>query len=128
MPSGDSVLWLLPAAVSLALENSPNATMIMARRHKKAIISSVDRKGASMIIALPPDIENALAEQARKRGTTPERLVLDTLREQWIPGTGHAEGTREPLGDEWEALLLRVGSPAGISLSDDATSRESLYE
>ena len=82
-----------------------------------------------MIITLPPDIENALAEQANKRGMTPERLVLDTLREQLMPVTLAPLGvTQVPPYDEWEALLLSVDSPAGVSLSDDATSRESLYD
>jgi hypothetical protein len=82
-----------------------------------------------MIITLPPDIENALAEQAHKRGRTPERLVLDTLREQLILVTPTHGGVRqEPPCDEWETLLLSIGSPAGVSLSDDATGRESLYD
>ena len=82
-----------------------------------------------MTITLPPDIENALAEQAHKRGMTPERLVLDTLREQLMLVTPtHGGVTQEPPCDEWETLLLSVGSPAGVSLSDDATSRESLYD
>jgi len=34
-----------------------------------------------MKITLTPDIENALAKKAKKNGTTPERLALDTLRE-----------------------------------------------
>ena len=31
-------------------------------------------------ITLPADIEGPLTEEARRRGTTPERLALDTLR------------------------------------------------
>jgi hypothetical protein len=34
-------------------------------------------------IALPADIEGPLAEEARRLGTTPERLVLDTLRQRF---------------------------------------------
>ena len=37
-----------------------------------------------MIITLTPDIEKALAEQARKLGTTPEQLALDSLRERFV--------------------------------------------
>jgi hypothetical protein len=37
-----------------------------------------------MIITLTPDIEKALAEQARKLGTTPEQLALDSLLERFI--------------------------------------------
>ncbi len=35
-----------------------------------------------MTITLTPEIESAIAEEARKQGTTPEVLVLDCL-----PGT-----------------------------------------
>lgn len=33
-------------------------------------------------ITLTPDMERALTEQARKLGTTPEQLIIDSLREQ----------------------------------------------
>ena len=36
-------------------------------------------------ITLPADIEGPLAEEARRRGTTPERLALDTLRLRFAP-------------------------------------------
>jgi hypothetical protein len=36
-------------------------------------------------ITLPAEIEGPLAEEARRRGTTPERLALDTLRLRFIP-------------------------------------------
>ena len=45
-------------------------------------------------ITLPPDIEGPLAEQARQRGTTPERLALDSLRMLFVPDAVQAdEGT-----------------------------------
>jgi hypothetical protein len=34
-----------------------------------------------MTITLPPEIEAPLAEQARQRGTTPESLAVETLRQ-----------------------------------------------
>jgi hypothetical protein len=37
-----------------------------------------------MIITLTPDIEKALAEQARKLGTSPEQLALDSLWERFV--------------------------------------------
>jgi hypothetical protein len=39
-------------------------------------------------ITLTPDIERALLEQARKRGTTVERLALESLHEQFVAETG----------------------------------------
>jgi hypothetical protein len=38
-----------------------------------------------MEIVVPPEIEQVLVEEARKRGTTPELLALDSLRERFIP-------------------------------------------
>lgn len=37
-----------------------------------------------MIIALTPDLEQALATEARKLGCTPEALVLDSLRTRFL--------------------------------------------
>jgi hypothetical protein len=37
-----------------------------------------------MIITLTPDIEQALAAEARRRGRTPEQLALDSLRERFL--------------------------------------------
>ena len=36
-------------------------------------------------ITLPDDLETPLAEAARKRGTSPELLALDALRQLFIP-------------------------------------------
>jgi hypothetical protein len=75
-----------------------------------------------MIITITPDIEAALVELARRLGTSPERLALDTLREKI------QSDASEPPREEWEALLFRAGSPAGVSLPDEATTSESLYD
>jgi hypothetical protein len=45
-----------------------------------------------MIIILTPDIEQALATEARKLGLTPEQLALDSLRERFLS----PESTRLP--------------------------------
>jgi hypothetical protein len=37
-----------------------------------------------MISTLTPDIEQALAAEARRRGRTPEQLALDRLRERFL--------------------------------------------
>jgi hypothetical protein len=36
-------------------------------------------------ITLPPEIEEPLAEEARKQGTTPELLAVDCLRKLFTP-------------------------------------------
>lgn len=81
-------------------------------------------------ITLPPDIEQPLLEQAKQRGTTPERLALDSLREKFAPDAS----SRPPLTDDltprdaWEELVLGIGQDCGVSLSDEAVSRESFYD
>ena len=84
-----------------------------------------------MTITLTPDVENALAEQARRQGTTPEQIVLDTLREKLAAVSGEMGESKgkddiEPR-DDWEKLVLGVGVATGVSLSDEATSRETVY-
>jgi hypothetical protein len=82
-----------------------------------------------MTITLTPDIANALQVQAQKQGTTPQHFVLKILRERLalaLPET--TTDSIEPPADAWEAMLQSVASPAGVSLSDEATSRESLYD
>jgi hypothetical protein len=49
-----------------------------------------------MIIQLTPDIEEALAEEARNLGTTPEQLALDSLRERFVGREAPPSPAREP--------------------------------
>ena len=39
----------------------------------------------TLTLELPPDLEDALAEDARRKGTTPEKIALDNLRRSYIP-------------------------------------------
>ena len=75
-----------------------------------------------MVVEVPDEIEDALAEAAQRFGVTPESFVVDTLRARL------AEVAQEPPIDEWEARLDSIAIPAGVSLSGEATSRESLYD
>jgi hypothetical protein len=59
-----------------------------------------------MVITLTPELERSLTEQARKRGTTPEILALDSLRERFIPPD-------EPAGDEG-TLAEFLGDHIGV--------------
>lgn len=43
-------------------------------------------------ITLPAEIEAPLAEEARRRGTTPERLAVDTLRLRFAPSVASSSG------------------------------------
>ena len=49
-----------------------------------------------MIIQLTPDIEQALAEEARKLGMTPEQLALDSLRERFVGREALPSPAKEP--------------------------------
>ena len=75
-----------------------------------------------MVITVPGEIEEAVVEAARQLGVTPEGFVLDTLRARL------ASAGPQTAPDAWETLLHSAGSPAGVSLNDEATSREQLYD
>ncbi|MGE0821977.1 MAG: hypothetical protein AB7G75_33920 [Candidatus Binatia bacterium] len=81
-----------------------------------------------MRITLPEDIEHVLIEQARRQGTTPELLVLDSLRERFLPSTLSSGATAEEgtladfLGSHIGVLHSREHIPGGARMSED-TSR-----
>jgi hypothetical protein len=72
-----------------------------------------------MTVQLPPEVEKAIIEQAQRQGTTPEALVVDTLRRKFEPIVPR---------DEWEARILSIGTDCGVSLSNEALSSEELYD
>jgi hypothetical protein len=75
-----------------------------------------------MVITLPPQLESALAAQARRRGVAPEDLALDVLRRHLLP-------VAPPVpADEWERGLLAAARDCGVSLPDSALSSEGLYD
>ena len=76
-----------------------------------------------MIVALGPDLEAALVEQARGRGIAPETLALDALRERFLTSAG-----TPPPRDEWERRLLGLAKDCGVSLSNQSLGREEMYE
>src|ERR1051326_5837253 len=45
------------------------------------------RRQISMTITLPPELKQAIEEQAQRQGTTPELLVLDGLRGLFMPAS-----------------------------------------
>ena len=76
-----------------------------------------------MTINLEPVLEDALAALARRSGRSPEECILQILRRQLTQ--------RPPLDeprDDWERRLRALGKDCGVSLSDEALSRESIYE
>lgn len=72
-------------------------------------------------ITLPPDLENRLAEEAARRGTTPERLALDGLRRLFAPQPDEAA----PGGSLFDFLGGHIGAVVGTAepLSEDCGRR-----
>ena len=78
-----------------------------------------------MIITLTPDIEQALAAEARKLGLTPEQLALDGLRERCLPPeSGSPAGEQATLAEFLRGHLGVLHSsehvPGGARLSEDS--------
>jgi hypothetical protein len=76
-----------------------------------------------MTITLDPVLETALKEEAQRQGVAPDVLALKVLREQFS-GSGPVIEPR----DDWERRLLGLALNCGVSLSDEALSREALYD
>ena len=74
-----------------------------------------------MTLDLNPELKTLLEERSSQLGTSPEEFVLETLRRTLTAPTPTPQ-------EDWEALLMSVGSPAGVSFPDEATSRDSLYD
>jgi len=75
----------------------------------------------SMNITLPHDLESCLADEAKRRGTTPELLAVHGLRQLFTP-RGTEGNTAATL---FEFLGNHVGAVAGASeaLSEDCGRR-----
>jgi hypothetical protein len=76
-----------------------------------------------MTITLDPELEAALNEVAQRQGVAPDDLALNVLRERFL-----APAPAIQPQDEWERRLLGLAKNCGVSLSDEALSREELYE
>ena len=76
-----------------------------------------------MTITLDPALKAALEEAARRQGMAPELLALNALRARFL---GPAPGIQPR--DDWERRLLALPVDCGVSLPDEALSREALYE
>lgn len=50
-------------------------------------------------LAIPPEIEGPLVKEARRLGTTPEQLALETLRREFVSTTSVEGQTESTLHD-----------------------------
>jgi len=76
------------------------------------------RKVPMITISLPPDIEGPLTEEAQRRGTTPELLVLDSLRILFVP----APASEEPTGEDATLSDFLAGYIGTVEGSSEAFS------
>jgi hypothetical protein len=75
-----------------------------------------------MVLVLPPELESALAEQARRQGVAPEALALEVLRRRLLP-----VAPPQPM-DDWERKLFGAAIDCGVSVPDAALSSDGLYD
>jgi hypothetical protein len=77
-----------------------------------------------MVIKIEPDLEAALAEQAKQQqqGVAPEDLAVRALRDRFL-----AKTMRVPR-DDWERRLREIATDCGVSLSNQAVSSEGIYD
>lgn len=79
------------------------------------------RRKVIVTIELDEPLSAALDVEARRRGIEPGALAVRLLREHVPPLP------IEPR-DEWERSLLAQARDYGVSLSDEALSREHMYD
>ena len=77
-----------------------------------------------MTITLPPELKQAIEEQAQRQGTTPELLVLDGLRGLFMPASTPASpGEGLTMADFFTGYVGGLHSsefvPGGAQLSED---------
>jgi hypothetical protein len=77
-----------------------------------------------MPILLPPEIEDALAERARRLGTTPELLAVKLLRDA-LSSPPHESETHESL---YDSLKEYIGSVQGTERPASAKSGDLFTE
>ena len=75
-----------------------------------------------MVLSLPPQLESALAEQARRQGVPPESLAVDLIRRHLLSVAPPAPS------DDWERQLFAAAIDCGVSVSDAALSSDGLYD
>lgn len=75
-----------------------------------------------MVIHLGTELESAWSQLAREQGVDVETLAVNALRAQFLKQNVSLQPR-----DEWERQLLDAATDCGVSLSNQALSRESLY-
>lgn len=76
-----------------------------------------------MTLTLSPELEAALTERSQAQRLPPEQIVVGILKSALLPQPSLPEPR-----DDWERRLLSLGIDCGVSLSNEAVSREGIYE
>lgn len=76
-----------------------------------------------MVLTLGPELEATVERLARSRGVDPAQFALNILTQRLLV-LGKVPEPR----NEWERRLLAIGTDCGVSLSNEALSREQMYE
>ena len=79
------------------------------------------RRRCVLTITLSPELELVLSQRASQSGSTPEQEALDTLQRDLLPSEYAFNENSVRV-----ARLQQLASPAGISLPEEALSRETL--
>ena len=79
-----------------------------------------------MTIGLTSELEEMIRKQADEQRTTPEAIIMDVLRERFLPPSEGAPPRQA--ADDFRAWLQRLATHCGVSLSDEAVSSEGLYD
>lgn len=80
-----------------------------------------------MVVRLQPDLEKVLKEKADSAGKTVDEVVDATLRQALAAPQPSPAPTSEDQ-DAWVRRLRSAASAAGVSLTNEQLSRESIYE
>jgi hypothetical protein len=82
----------------------------------------------TLTLELPPEVEAALAEDARRKGTTPEELALDNLRREYVIPTQETPAaaltTAERPVSPMAALFAKWAEEDPITGPEDAAARQ----
>jgi hypothetical protein len=74
-----------------------------------------------MVLSISSDLEAVLKEVASRHGVTAEELAIKALKDRFMR-------PRIQPRDDWGRTLLAASSDCGVSLSDEAVSREGIYD
>lgn len=76
-----------------------------------------------MVIQLTPQLQASLAEEAGRRGVTPEELAIKALQERFPPKVAAVVPQ-----DEWERRLAAIAKDFGVAPPLEAMTSEGLYD